>query len=1586
MARMNETNSATYASPGIAPDGAAPAGVPPRVQRWCAQLLDLSRRNRLLNFKEGPHAVRLELKLPARLEDALAEGEAHKVLELPPDATEDFLAAEAEHHRLYVAPAAGAKTYSRLLSLFRAARTDLEEGGSNTLFLALGALKWKDGKGDKAPVYRAPVLLLPVLLTRLPAKAGFTLKAADDDPVVNVTLLEMLKREQRVAPEGVDPLPADEHGIDVDAVLASFRAAVRSLEGWEVLPEVWLGRFSFSKFLMWKDLTTRLDDLAKSPVVAHLVKGGGAFDDGVAAVEPSQVDGISDEAQPLCPLAADSSQLSAVLAAQRGRNFVLHGPPGTGKSQTITNLIASCMAAGRTVLFVAEKRAALEVVQRRLRKIGLAPFCLELHSNKAGKADVLRQFSESLAYAGTTPPEAWDAELAKLRAARKKLDAYVRALHKPHPCGLTPYRAFSYLLAHGADEEKAAPVPALPDAPLGERGLAESEALVEALAETARDVPAELFDPFAFVWTTAWTPSFADEMDAAARGVLAAADEFAAAAAPVRDALGFDPEALADARLTAAARLADLLASAAPVPAGLLASDWETLRGALERWTAFRAAEPAFVPAKLLELDVASLKRRWAQANAGFFARLFKRGGVRKTIAAALPEGEKLATKNDKVAALLDAIEAAQAAFAELRSLSPAADAVRDAKPDALAAWTAACDAAWPARDLGGDDGGALLGRLAAELAKPAAHRAPGAAALAAFSRAEANLRKRISALAAPAKSRPGEFPPAGESWARGWRAAAEAVAEHGGKLREWTRWRKAYVACEAGGLAPLAAAVAAGTLPAADGVAALRKRYCERFVRTVLDADETLRSFFGNGQDALVATFGRLDGEIADLSRRMILARLSLRAIKARKDPALLSELALLNHEVAKKTRQLPPRTLLQRLPGLLPVLKPCLLMSPLSVAQYLPPESDGFDVVVFDEASQLTVWDAVGVLARGKQAVVVGDPKQLPPTNFFQKADPGAAEDAEPDEDAVEDLDSILDECKAAGVPEQALLWHYRSRHESLIAFSNERYYGGKLFTFPSAAVARKGLGVRRVKVEGGVYDRSKTRTNRKEAEAVVAAVVERLLDPAFKDKTCGVVTFSMAQQGLIEDLLDEEQVRHPEIQRFFDSSLPEPFFVKNLENVQGDERDAIFFSIGYAPDEKGFFAMNFGPLNRPGGERRLNVAVTRAKEEVVVFTSIDSTQIDLSRTAALGAAHLREFLAYAEQATREAAAAAAPSSGAAALGDFEREVADFLRLNGYTVDERVGRSGYRVDLAVRNRPDDGGYAIGVECDGAMYRDAASARDRDESRRGVLEGLGWRMARCWCLEWWFDREGAQRKLLAAVDAAVRHEPPPADETLKLKADVSTPSTLQPSNASTPPSGAAAPGEGAALAAELAAAHAAPDPDERPYEPAPLDATPRPAGNFNLAVGPVYVKDQMLRIANAEGPITEKLLFARVLAEWGFQSATENRLKVLKKSIPAELPVTKHLGEKTYWPVGADPSEWHYYRVPGASPRSHRAFKEIPVEEIAAAIAAEHRAAIAAGGSSAADPCPGAVARLGLPRRVTADMKPALEAAKRHK
>src|SRR5690606_34266513 len=265
---------------------------------------------------------------------------------------------------------------------------------------------------------------------------------------------------------------------------------------------------------------------------------------------------------------------------------------------------------------------------------------------------------------------------------------------------------------------------------------------------------------------------------------------------------------------------------------------------------------------------------------------------------------------------------------------------------------------------------------------------------------------------------------------------------------------------------------------------------------------------------------------------------------------------------EIGKKARHMAVRRLLQSLPTMLPRLKPCLLMSPLSVAQYLP-AATRFDLVVFDEASQIGTHDAIGTLARGKQVVVVGDSRQLPPTTFFQRT--GASEDDLPDENDIVEVESILEEVAARGLPQLMLGWHYRSRHESLIDFSNRHYYDGRLFILPAARHRVEDLGVNWHPVPDGVYVE---RVNRKEAEALVRYLVERLRTTSPKERSFGVVTFSLSQRKLIEDLLDEARVDHPEIEPHFTSE--EPVFVKNLENVQGDERDEILFSVGYARDE--------------------------------------------------------------------------------------------------------------------------------------------------------------------------------------------------------------------------------------------------------------------------------------------------------------------------------------------------------------------------------------------------------------------------------
>jgi superfamily I DNA and/or RNA helicase len=462
-------------------------------------------------------------------------------------------------------------------------------------------------------------------------------------------------------------------------------------------------------------------------------------------------------------------------------------------------------------------------------------------------------------------------------------------------------------------------------------------------------------------------------------------------------------------------------------------------------------------------------------------------------------------------------------------------------------------------------------------------------------------------------------------------------------------------------------------------------------------------------------------------------------------------AEIGLLRKEIGKRMRHIPVRRLLAGIPKLLPRLKPCVLMSPLSVAQYLEASHVSFDLVIFDEASQIPVWDAVGAIARGKQLIMVGDPKQLPPTNFFSSAGDEDEDDLTPE--AHKDLESVLDELMSNQVRHKRLQWHYRSRHEGLIAFSNRQYYENELLTFPSPDAGHGGVRFRHL--PEARYDKGKSRTNPGEAKALVEDLIKRLLSTGGPRRSYGVVTFSQAQQQLVENLLDEERRKHPEIETHFGDAPPvegEPVFVKNLENVQGDERDVILFSICYGPDAAGKVSMNFGPLNRDGGERRLNVAITRAKHEVLVFSGLRADQIDLTRTRARGVRDLKHFLDYADRGPKALTAATTASASAEPDSEFERMVAGRIRKAGYEVHHQVGCSGYRIDLGVVDPAAPGRYLLGVECDGATYHRAATARDRDKLRQLILEGLGWQLHRVWSTDWWHDADKEMERLIGAL------------------------------------------------------------------------------------------------------------------------------------------------------------------------------------------------------------------------------------------
>lgn len=584
-------------------------------------------------------------------------------------------------------------------------------------------------------------------------------------------------------------------------------------------------------------------------------------------------------------------------------------------------------------------------------------------------------------------------------------------------------------------------------------------------------------------------------------------------------------------------------------------------------------------------------------------------------------------------------------------------------------------------------------------------------------------------------------------------RERLQAMASRVSELDDWVDACRTRNALAEAGLTQFAGALWGDPPAAEELVACARASALRGWLHATYASDPRLREFRVEDHQRLLREFGELDRLHWELGTARVVSRTASRQSTSGYVPAG-SERAVLLKEAHKKRRHLPIRRLFEQIRSLILELKPCLLMSPLSVSQFLPPDVS-FDVVVFDEASQICTEDAVGAIYRGKQVLICGDQRQLPPTDFFQKTLDEDAEEFSPDEDiTIESYESVLDECLANGMREAWLRWHYRSKDERLIAFSNDRFYDYRLVTFPSARGDDAQLGVEFVHVPAGVYDRGGRRTNVVEARRVVDVALEHLA--RHPSKSLGIVSFSISQTQAIEDELERRAAGNASLDVVVVQGRQNGFFVKNLENVQGDERDVMLFSIGYGRDQGGRLTMNFGPLNQSGGERRLNVAITRARERVILVSSIRAADLDLSATQSPGVRHLYSYLDYAERglgALREA-----PNFGSREYeSPLEKDVAGEIRRLGYDVDAQVGCSGYRIDLGVRSPGQPGRYVLGVECDGATYHSAYTARDRDRLRQQVLEAQGWRIHRIWSPAWFRRRDDEVERLDAAIRAAER-------------------------------------------------------------------------------------------------------------------------------------------------------------------------------------------------------------------------------------
>nr|AUN37153.1 DNA helicase related protein [uncultured bacterium] len=531
------------------------------------------------------------------------------------------------------------------------------------------------------------------------------------------------------------------------------------------------------------------------------------------------------------------------------------------------------------------------------------------------------------------------------------------------------------------------------------------------------------------------------------------------------------------------------------------------------------------------------------------------------------------------------------------------------------------------------------------------------------------------------------------------------------------------------------------------DLVSSFRRAFFQRWLNEVLLEREPLRNFNTPMQEQRVREFKRLDEQVLGENRLNLVRYLRTRVQEQLRTKEAMDALPFLRRQLTLQRGLSPLRTTFQKSLPAIRAIKPVFLMSPLSVSQLLDGRQSSFDLVIFDEASQLPTEDAIGAIGRGKQLVVVGDPKQLPPTNFFSVMNGTIsvplAEDGTP---LFEDSQSVLEEFMGSGAPMARLKWHYRSAHESLINFSNVSFYDAELYTFPSVETDSHATGLSFEYVMDGVYEGKGL--NMIEARRVVDAVVRHAKSDS--ELSLGVGTFNLRQQIAIQDELELRRRQDPSLEPFFARNKKEPFFVKNLENIQGDERDIIFLSVTYAKNSDGVMRYNFGPLNGENGWRRLNVLITRARKSMRVFASITGNDINPIQATSQGPQLLRDFLLYAEHGR---ITGATPHPAADTESPFEREVYLELTRRGLKLQPQVGVAGYRIDLGVIDDMLPGRYLCGIECDGAAYHSSEAARDRDRLRQQVLEARGWTIHRLWSTDWFKDRSGQIERLLALVE-----------------------------------------------------------------------------------------------------------------------------------------------------------------------------------------------------------------------------------------
>lgn len=1251
------------------------------------------------------------------------------------------------------------KVLHRLLKrIYDNGRTTVEERGVTTLFLTFGTLKWTDPILEESI---SPLLMVPCQLESYGPDSHMKLKMLDEELQINPALEFYLRKKHHIElPQFVKD--SNEEEITVES-LKKFYSQVQDCikeTHWKVNDESWLSTFSFESLVIYKDLQTMAEIAEKNPLIAALAKARNISEGSEALGD--ELDNLDmPKTVPIPVMPADASQLEALTIAQTGKNLVIKGPPGTGKSQTISNLIADALGQGKKVLFVSAKMAALNVVHDRLSKIGLKRFCLEAHSTKAGKLKIIEELKRTLELPFNNNGQTLEEQIEEIKKVRSQLNSYVKKLHLPRePLGKTIYQAIGKL--ETLQKFKSLEFD-LPWENLSNVSQEQLDEIIEAL--NSLTVQLDIFDNKA---THPWRgfkvdtehPVPSEEIKKNLKVILDNFELIEDSLEKVRDLI--IPEN-SEFRLNDLETLFDVFDSLVitdGLPSGWLSKTEKDLKDSEDLFETARIKSDDYqsllkkyeeitsLPTKELKSLLTPLKKQFASWTHIFNPKFWMwQSNIRPKFKTNVGISSTALHKYLKMANDLEVIDTwfdtnrkiLEKHVSDIRSSKLLGDKIVHFKTAQILKSAISKDA----------------------IKKPKKE----------ILDITSEYKKSISKILGTIKNE--GFKSAilliESNWLNGfvdeidietaWLSSVgnrcKEILMSIQKMHEWILLQSTISKCNNLDLSNFLSSLA--NMSIKDAPELFEKRFYSQWVEAFLNTDSTLLEFSGSLYEEKIKQFKNLDRKLQISMLENIqykAAEPARNVVGAQSNLGSGGEVGILRRELQKRKRIKPLRKLFNEIPHVLQAIKPCMLMSPVSVSTFLKPGSVDFDLVVFDEASQLPTPEAIPSILRGKQVVVAGDENQLPPTSFFSASTIFEEENELDSLEEFEPLESLLDDCIAIEpvFQESKIVWHYRSKDERLIQFSNRYFYNNSLITFPSSTTDSDGRGVHLIYTENGVWDRGRSRTNMVEAKRVAGLVVEQF--KKYPNRSLGVASMNASQKEAIENALDELISNKPGLQALInDRERPEPFFVKSLENVQGDERDTIIICVGYAKTPTGSLSLNFGPLNSEGGWRRLNVLVTRAKWQTLLVTSLRSSELSGVNTLNKGAIMLRNYIEYVEQGGKLPADSVTATNDE--TNDFEDSIAMSLRDRGLVVDEQVGASEYRIDLAIRDPRENNRYVMAVECDGATYHHTKTARDRDVLRQEVLESQGWKIYRVWSTDWFRDREEALKHLLFALEVA---------------------------------------------------------------------------------------------------------------------------------------------------------------------------------------------------------------------------------------